>query len=86
MTTANEAILARALQLTIVCCVEALTRHWDKSDDGFISLIDMAEQALSDTGQALDLHDYADTPEEILAQLYPEPHGVQHQHNQEDRP
>lgn len=37
-------VLVNALKLTIVCCLEALTADWDKSDDGFISLIDAAQR------------------------------------------
>lgn len=73
LPAANAAeILANALKMTIICNVEALTEVWDKSNDGFISLIDMAEQALEDAGCELGEHDYEDTDAQMLEALYPE--------------
>lgn len=62
-------VLANALKLTIVCCIEALTADWDKSDDGFISLIDAAQDALTACGLDSGEHDYADTTPEQLEAL-----------------
>jgi hypothetical protein len=62
----------QALQLTIICCLEALTGAWDRSDDGFIDLIDMAESALVRAGYACEHHDYGDTGGRELAHLYSE--------------
>lgn len=60
---------AQALQLTIICCLEALTGAWDRSDDGFI---DMAESALIQAGYACEHHDYGETGAHELAHLYSE--------------
>ncbi len=68
-TPLQVAILANALKLTIVCCIEALTADWDKSDDGFISLIDAAQDALTACGLDSGEHDYADTTPEQLEAL-----------------
>lgn len=62
-------VLANALKLTIVCCLEALTADWDKSDDGFISLIDAAQDALTACGLDSGEHNYADTTPEQLEAL-----------------
>lgn len=65
---AND-VLANALKLTILCCIEALTADWDKSDAGFISLIDAAQDALTACGIDNGEHDYADTTPEQLEAL-----------------
>jgi len=68
--TAN-APLIHALQLTIICCLEALTGDWDRSDQGFIDLIDQSERALASCGCRCEPHSYEDTEVEELACLYP---------------
>lgn len=65
---AND-VLAATAKLTIVCCLEALTGAWDKSDSGFITLIDATEDALLAAGYHLDPHNYAGTTDEELKGL-----------------
>lgn len=64
--------LAHALHLTIICCLEALTGAWDRSDDGFVDLIDMVEAALLQAGYNCERHDYGETGASELAQIYQE--------------
>lgn len=68
--TAN-APLIHALQLTIICCLEALTGDWDRSDQGFIDLIDQSERALAALGCHNEPHSYEATSLDDLARLYP---------------
>lgn len=66
---ANEPLI-HALQLTIICCLEALTGAWDRTDDGFMDLIDQSERALTSFGCLCEPHSYEATGEEELARLY----------------
>lgn len=72
ITSQPSPSLAKALHLTIICCLEALTNQWDRSDQGFINLIGIAESALKNAGHACDRHDYAKTDADQVAALYPE--------------
>jgi hypothetical protein len=68
--------LIHAVQLTIICCLEALTGAWDRTDDGFIDLIEQAERALASVGCRCEPHDYADTGAQELAHLYHAARGI----------
>jgi hypothetical protein len=66
-----NAPLIHALQLTIICCLEALTGTWDRTDQGFIDLIDQSERALASFGCHSEPHSYEDTSNDARARLYP---------------
>lgn len=72
MTTLRDTLpLIHALQITIICCLEALTGAWDRTDQGFIDLIDQSERALACFGYPSAPHSYEETSERDLARLYP---------------
>lgn len=69
-TRLANAPLIHALQLTIIVSLEALTGAWDRSDQGFIDLIDLCERALGCFGCRSEQHDYEQTTQTDLASLY----------------
>jgi hypothetical protein len=73
-----NAPLIHALQLTIICCLEALTGNWDRTDQGFIDLIDQSERALASFGCHSEAHSYEAISDDKLARLYPTArlHGI----------
>jgi hypothetical protein len=77
-TLIANAPLIHALQLTIICCLEALTGNWDRTDQGFVDLIDQSERALASLGCHSEPHSYEDTSDDELARLYPTArlHGI----------